>query len=73
MMEMLDRAAVSYQVVLTKIDQVRGTEHEAKQRHVLAMLAKHPAARSGVFVTSAEKNKGFEELRVFLAQFAIRG
>jgi hypothetical protein len=48
-------------------------EHEAKQRQVVAMLAKHPAARSDVFVTSADKGVGMPELRAFLAGFAEKG
>lgn len=71
MMKFLDRAAVSYQIVLTKADQVRGHDSEAKQRQVEAMLGKHPAARPGTFLTSSEKGTGMEELRAFLTGFAI--
>ena len=70
MMQFLDRVAMSYQIVLTKIDQVRVPDREAKQRQLTAMLAKHPAARSDVLLTSADKTIGMEELRVFLSGFA---
>jgi GTP-binding protein len=71
MMQFLDRAGMSYQIVLTKIDQVKPVERETRPRQVAAMLAKHPAARSEVIVTSSEKNIGIEPLRNFFAGFAI--
>lgn len=69
MMKFMDRAAVSYQIVLTKADQVRSVERDTKIQHVSAMLHKHQAARPGVYMTSSEKNMGFENLRAFLAGF----
>jgi GTP-binding protein len=70
MMQFLDRAAISYQIVLTKADQIKAPEREAKLRQVTAMLSKHPAARSDVLMTSSEKATGIEEFRALLAFFA---
>ncbi|MCI5077733.1 ribosome biogenesis GTP-binding protein YihA/YsxC [Oricola sp.] len=62
-MDLLDKAAVSYQVVLTKIDKIK----EAGVPRVLADTAervrKRPAAYPDVLATSSEKNVGVEELR----------
>ena len=60
-MEMLDQAAVSYQIVLTKADKVRSDELEQRRSATGRALAKHPAAHPEVAVTSAE-------LRAALAQ-----
>jgi GTP-binding protein len=69
-MQFLDRAAVSYQLVFTKTDQLRASDRESKQRQVEAMIPSHPAARPGLFPTAAEKGTGIEELRTFIAGFA---
>jgi GTP-binding protein len=71
MMKLLDRAAASYQIVLTKADQLRGTGHDTKQGQILEILAKHPAARPEILLTSAEKKIGMDKLRTFLAEFAL--
>src|SRR6201990_2133898 len=47
----LDKSAVSYQVVLTKADQVKPAELETTFAAVTAALAKHPAAFPEVLVT----------------------
>lgn len=72
MMKFMDRAAVSYQIVLTKADQIKTIERDAKIQHVLAMLHKHPAARPDVFMTSSEKALGIEGLRAFMAQLVLQ-
>ena len=71
MMGFLDRAAVSYQTVLTKIDQVRATEREMKKLQVAGILGRHPAARSDVMMTSADDKSGIDALRVFLMTSAL--
>lgn len=70
MMQFLDRAAISYQIILTKADQIKILERETKIRQVAAMLHKHPAARSDVLMTSSEKADGIPEFRALLAFFA---
>jgi GTP-binding protein len=59
----LDRSAVSYQVVLTKADQVKATELEENFAAAVAALAKHPAAFPEVLVTSSRTGAGMAELR----------
>jgi GTP-binding protein len=70
MMQFLDRAAVNYKIVLTKIDKLALPSRDAVRGQIEAILAKHPAAQSKVIATSAEKNLGIDELREFLAGFA---
>jgi GTP-binding protein len=59
----LDKSAVSYQVVLTKADQVKQTELEHTLAATTAALAKHAAAFPQVLVTSSRTGKGLPELR----------
>lgn len=58
-----DKAAVSYQVVLTKSDQVKPAELQTRIDETLAGLAKHPAAFPQVLVTSSRTGDGMAELR----------
>ena len=62
-LETLDKSAVSYQVVLTKADQVKPAALEACTAATLAALAKHPAAFPEVIVTSSRTGAGMPELR----------
>ena len=59
----LDKSAVSYQVVLTKADQVKAAELEQRIADLKAALAKHPAAFPEVLVTSSRSGAGMPELR----------
>ena len=59
----LDKSAVSYQVVLTKADQVKPAELEQRTADVQAVLAKHPAAFPELLVTSSRTGAGMPELR----------
>jgi GTP-binding protein len=59
----LDKSAVSYQVVLTKADQVKRAELEQVFSATVAALAKHPAAFPEVLVTSSRNGEGIPELR----------
>ena len=70
-MEMLDQAAVSYQVVLTKCDKLKKGGVESIRRRTLEELAKHTAAYPEVAATSAEKGAGIPELRAALCKFAL--
>jgi len=67
--ELLDEAAVSYQVVLTKIDALKGDDATARARAVGSELAGHVAAFPEVAATSAETGAGIPELRAALAAF----
>ncbi len=69
-MELLDRAAVTYHLVLTKADGIGPTALGRKQAEVTALLAKHPAAYPGIIATSSESGAGIELLRAELASVA---
>ena len=58
-----DKAAVSYQVVLTKADQVKEAALRERVAETLAALAKHPAAFPEVLATSSKSGEGMPELR----------
>jgi GTP-binding protein len=66
-MNELDRAAVSYQVVLTKADKPSAAELDAAIAASVAAIAKRPAAHPDIFVTSSEKGSGIPELRAEIA------
>jgi GTP-binding protein len=64
----LDRAAVSYQVVLTKADQIKPAELDATIAATTTALASHPAAFPDVLVTSSRTGAGMPELRAAMVQ-----
>jgi len=63
MLDMLDKSAMSYQIVLTKQDEVKASEREARIDQTLAALRKRPAAHPEVIFTSSETGEGVAELR----------
>ncbi len=63
MMKLLDKSAQSYQVILTKKDEVKKSEVEQRIEETLAGLQKHPAAFPEVIFTSSETGEGIGELR----------
>ncbi|MCK0197018.1 ribosome biogenesis GTP-binding protein YihA/YsxC [Ancylobacter sp. 6x-1] len=70
----LDKAAVSYAVVLTKFDQLKKAERAARIAETEAALARRPAAFPHVFPTSSRDNEGIAELRAGVARLlAERG
>ena len=62
-MTMLDDAAVSYHLVLTKADKVKPTELAKTLDATAADAARHPAAHPTIFATSSETGAGIAELR----------
>ncbi len=60
---LLDRSAVTFQVVLTKVDKISNADREKVIEQVKGALAKHPAAHPEIVVTSSEKGEGVEILR----------
>lgn len=64
---LLDRSAVTFQAVLTKVDKINRTEREAVIEQVKGALGKHPAAYPEIVVTSSEKGEGIETLRALIA------
>jgi len=61
--DMLDQAAVSYRVILTKTDKVKASELAAVTERTAAAIRKRPAAHPDIIATSSEKGMGLPELR----------
>jgi len=66
-LKLLDRSAVTFQTVLTKVDKISRAEREAVIEQVKGALGKHPAAYPEIVVTSSEKGEGIETLRAIVA------
>ena len=64
---MLDKSAVTFQVVLTKADKIGRAAQEQTLAQVRGALAKHPAAYPEIVVTSSEKGDGIATLRAIIA------
>ena len=62
-MKMLDDAAISYHLVLTKADKIKASALEAVTAETAAEARKHTAAHPDLIVTSSEKGMGIPELR----------
>ncbi len=69
-MDALDKAAVTYQIVLTKADKVKPTEIAETVAATRAAIAKRPAAHPEIIATSSEKGLGIELLRAEIAALA---
>lgn len=63
MLTMLDEAAVTYRIVLTKADKIKASELEATAASVAEAARKHVAAFPKIHVTSSEKGMGIDDLR----------
>ncbi len=62
-MKMLDDAAVSYHLVLTKADKIKPTELQEVEQRTGGEAAKHPAAHPEIIATSSETGLGIDRLR----------
>jgi GTP-binding protein len=71
-MDLLDKAAVSYQIVLTKADKLKPQELRDAETGVAAEAAKHGAAHPEILGTSSVSGEGIPELRAALATLASR-
>jgi len=69
-MDLLDRAAVPFQLVITKADGVKPGALARREAEVQALARKHPAGHPLVITTSSETGAGMEELRAELAALA---
>ena len=67
---LLDKAAVPFQVVLTKADKVKAAERSKVLEQVRSRLQPHPAAYPELIVTSSEKGDGIPTLRSVIASLA---
>ncbi|QAZ43401.1 ribosome biogenesis GTP-binding protein YihA/YsxC [Mesorhizobium sp. Pch-S] len=70
---LLDKAAVSYQIVLTKTDKIKAAGVPRLIEETLAKIKKRPAAFPGVLATSSEKVDGLEDLRAAIVLVANGG
>ena len=70
-MGMLDAAAVSYRIVLTKADKIKASELSAVTAATEVEARKHPAAHPEIIATSSEKGLGLAELRAAVLE-AVR-
>ena len=68
-MKMLDEAAVSYQIILTKIDKISATELAKTLSQTSAEIAKHAAALPDIVVTSSEKKIGLDMCKAEICSF----
>ena len=71
MMQMLDVAAVSYRLVLTKVDKVSPSQLRDLHKNIEEKIKTHPAAFPKISLTSTVTKGGIAELRAEIAQFAI--
>ncbi len=68
-MNELDKDAVSYQVVLTKVDKPSHKDLNKNVAATKAAIAKRPAAYPEILLTSSETGAGIEDLRATIARF----
>jgi GTP-binding protein len=64
---LLDKAAISYQIVLTKTDKIKAAGVQPLIEDTLLKIKKRAAAFPTVLATSSEKNEGLDELRAAIA------
>jgi len=64
---LMDRSAVTFQVVLTKLDKISRADRDKVVAQVQGALAKHVAAYPQIILTSSEKGEGIETLRAVIA------
>lgn len=69
---LLDKTAVSYQIVLTKTDKIKPAGLDRLVEETLQRIRKRPAAFPAVLATSSEKGGGIDELRAAIL-LAVRG
>ena len=69
-MDMLDEAAVTYQLILTKVDKLKKGELEKVMKKTLRRVKKRPAAFPELICTSSAKKNGLDELRAEIATLA---
>jgi len=69
-MKELDMAAVSWVLVLTKVDKLNNEELKKVKEESHEIISKHPASYPEIMITSSLKNDGLSSLRTYLASFA---
>jgi GTP-binding protein len=72
LMDELDRAGVTYQIVLTKADKLKPAELANIEAATAEAARKRPAAHPTILVTAAEKGEGLDAVRSAIAALAGR-
>jgi len=72
LMDLLDEAGLSYQVVMTKADELDPEEIETNRARLAIQLERRPAAHPEIVVTSARERRGIDVLRAELAALVDR-
>ena len=67
-MQLMNKSALTFQVVLTKIDKIKNYEQNKVLDQVRKKLVKHPAAFPELILTSSDKGKGIATLRAVIAE-----
>lgn len=67
-LDLLDAAAVSYQIILTKADEPKAAELDKHLAETQAVLVRRPAAFPIIRLTSSREGTGVEELRTDIAR-----
>ena len=69
LMEVLDKAAVSYRIVLTKSDKVKAQDLDKTMDKIQSIIQKHAAAHPEILHTSSVKGHGIAELRAVINSY----
>ncbi len=72
LMDLLDKAALSYQIVMTKADEMKPDEIEIARARLAIQLERRPAAHPEIIVTSSRSKAGIDQLRAELAAVVDR-
>ena len=72
-MALLDKAAVSYQIVLTKADKISALALPKLEAATRELIRKRPAAFPEIIATSSEKGEGLDRVQAVIADFAREG
>jgi GTP-binding protein len=72
LMELLDEVALSYQIVMTKADEMKPDEIEIARARLAIQLERRPAAHPEIIVTSSRKGTGIDQLRAELVAVVDR-
>jgi GTP-binding protein len=72
LMELLDEVALSYQIVMTKADEVKAGELETARARLAIQLERRPAAHPEIIITSSRSKVGIDQLRAELVAVVDR-
>jgi GTP-binding protein len=70
-MDMMDAAAVNYQIILTKLDKISQSQQKEVIKKIQSELRQHVAAHPVILGTSSEKGTGIADTRAAIAEMAL--